>query len=100
MYGSSASNPDAASRSLRGRHRAPRKADVGMSEEQNRRGLQRALRGVTEGLAMQAEDSCYVRSLAMYRCVLCEALGVLEGEASRQPPPESSPPGDEQSLAA
>lgn len=74
--------------------------ELGMSktDEQNRRGLQRALRGVSEGLAMQAPDSEYVRSLSMYRMVLCETLGVPES-AWRPRPPASSPPGDEPQLA-
>lgn len=69
------------------------------NRERNRCGLQRALRGVSEGLAMQTPDSEYVRSLAMYRSVLCEALDLPEEPASHLQQPASSPPGDEPQLA-
>lgn len=64
-------------------------------QHQNRCGLQRALRGVTEGLAEQTPDSEYIRSLAMYRSVLCVALGLPQEPASHLPQPASSLRDDE-----
>lgn len=83
--------------------KSPRSPTEGRSvmspEEQNRLGLQRALRGLGEGLALQSADSPYTECLTQLQTGFCETLELDERLAS-QARSESLSPDAERRTAA
>lgn len=59
-------------------------------EEQEREGLQRVLRGVSEGLAEMPTDSRFTRLIEDFRLGLIEALVVMTPPISPDSPPPSA----------